>query len=524
MAERSTGLTVAIVVFAALVAASLTFMFAMWVEADEAEQVIEAAKVRLDQLKVDSKDASDELKEKLATEEKKKGEAEALEEEITEYTGHRRTAKAESEEKHGELKPAVDDLERSAKDKFDEILAVDEAMKESRRAFEDDERNLQAAIRVATERLVSEIRRYEEILKGLNTDINQLKAKLSEIRARLKRVSAEALRRDTISDACGEVIEVGDARTNFLVVGIGSADRIRKGLKFNIWTLRRGYGLGWVTVPGRNFVKEGILPGDWLTVGRGRETTRYQIVSVGISREAEEKGLGLARHPGNDTIKVLGPGVTASFSVAGEEWVVEKAMKVAAAAESGVDIKGMIEIVNVRSNSSDAVILPERYRMPVCPQCGWEAYEYDAKFCPFCFLGDNNNEVQPLDESIKVKLNKAQNPFQPIQAGDRLSNPLFSPNRPLIFVLGSEMVKQSRQEMSTFIEENGGRVVDPIVLLTSAEEIEAGMAVHDVLPYEVNFLMPGTGSDAENLLKRARELGIRVMREDEVFEFFGELH
>ena len=474
MAERSTGLTVAIVVFAALVAASLTFMFAMWVEADEAEQVIEAAKVRLDQLKVDSKDASDELKEKLATAEKKKGEAEALEEEITEYTGHRRTAKAESEEKHGELKPAVDDLERSAKDKFDEILAVDEAMKESRRAFEDDERNLQAAIRVATERLVSEIRRYEEILKGLNTDINQLKAKLSEIRARLKRVSAEALRRDTISDACGEVIEVGDARTNFLVVGIGSADRIRKGLKFNIWTLRRGYGLGWVTVPGRNFVKEGILPGDWLTVGRGRETTRYQIVSVGISREAEEQGLGLARHPGNDTIKVLGPGVTASFSVAGEEWVVEKAMKVAAAAESGVDIKGMIEIVNVRSNSSDAVILPERYRMPVCPQCGWEAYEYDAKVCPFCFLGDNNNEVQPLDESIKVKLNKAENPFQPIQAGDRLSNPRFSPNRPLIFVLGSEMVKRSRQEMSTFIEENGGRVVDPIVLLTSAEEIEAG--------------------------------------------------
>ena len=38
-----------------------------------------------------------------------------------------------------------------------------------------------------------------------------------------------------------------------------------------------GYGLGWVSVPGRAFVKEGIHPGDWLTVERGRETTRYPI-------------------------------------------------------------------------------------------------------------------------------------------------------------------------------------------------------------------------------------------------------
>ena len=234
--------------------------------------------------------------------------------------------------------------------------------------------------------------------------------------------------------------------------------------------------------------------------------------------------MGLARYPGNDTIKIMGPGVTDDFSVAGEEWAVEKATRVRTAKEAGADVKGMVEVVNVRSNSSDAVILPERYRMPVCPQCGWEAYAYDMRFCPFCFLGDSNNEIQPLDESVKIKLNIAENPFEPIRIGDRLSNPFFSPNRPLIFVLGSEMVRRSRQEMKTFIEENGGSVADPIVLLATPEEIQVGIAGEDILAYEVNYLMPGRGSDAERLLKRARELGIRVMREEEVFEFFGETY
>ena len=524
MAERGAGITVAIVVVAALAGTSVIFMFSMWTEADEARQVIDAIEARLDKLSLEKQKLEGELQGKRSEATEKEGALKTLADDVAEQKGLRNEAKSESAEKCARVRPAINDLERSAKDRFDEILGVDEAIRESRKAFEDDERNLQAAIRVANERLVGAIRGFEERESGMDTDVNQLKSKLVEILARLKRVSAEALRRNTVSDAGGEILEVGASNTNFVVIGLGSADRIRKGLKFNVWSLRRGYGLGWITVPGRDFVKEGILPGDWLVVGRGKEKTRYQVVSVGISREAEEKGLGLARHPGNDTIKIIGPGVTSSFSVAGEDWIVEKATEIMPAEESGVEVRGMVEVLNVRSNSSDAVILPERYRMPVCPQCGWEAYAYDMKHCAFCFLGDNNNELQPLDESIKTRLNKAVNPFSPMRVGDRLSNPLFSPNRPLIFVLGSQMVKRSRQEMKTFIEENGGRVVDPVLLLTTAEEIEAAAAAEDVLPYEVNFLMPGRGPDAEPLLKRARELGIRVMREDEVFEFFGEIY
>ncbi len=524
MAERNVGITMALVVVAALAAGAILFMFAYWIEADEARQVIEATEARLDGLSQKREELRGELARKRSASETKSEELEELGRDLEEQGDLRNRAKSESADKRGNVKPAINDLERSAKERFREITNVDDAMKESRKAFDDDERNLLAAIRVANERLVSAVRRFEEREGGLDTDINQLKTKLAEIRARLKRVSAEALRRDTVSDASGEILEIGATGTNFVVLSLGSADRIRKGLKFNIWSLRRGYGLGWVTVPGRDFVKESILPGDWLAVGRGREKTRYQIVSVGISREAEEKGMGLARYPGNDTIKIMGPGVTDDFSVAGEEWAVEKATRVRTAKEAGADVKGMVEVVNGRSNSSDAVILPERYRMPVCPQCGWEAYAYDMRFCPFCFLGDSNNEIQPLDESVKIKLNIAENPFEPIQVGDRLSNPFFSPNRPLIFVLGSEMVRRSRQEMKTFIEENGGSVADPIVLLATPEEIQVGIAGEDILAYEVNYLMPGRGSDAERLLKRARELGIRVMREEEVFEFFGETY
>ncbi len=524
MAERNVGLTMAIVVVAALAAGAIVFMFTMWVEVDEARQVIEVTKTRLEELSRKRQELRDELAKKQQASEEKAESLEQLGSDLEEQKDLRNQAQSQSADKRGNVKPAVNDLERSAKERFEEILRVDEATKDSRKAFADDERNLLAAIRVANERLVSAIRRFEEREQGLDTAISQLETKFVEVRARLTRVSAEALRRNTISDASGEILEVGESGTNFVVLSLGSADRIRRGLKFNVWSLRRGYGLGWVSVPGRDFVEENILPGDWLAVGRGREKTRYQIVSVGISREAEEKGMGLARYPGNDTIKIIGPGVTGAFSVAGEEWVIERATRVRTAEEAGADVKGMIEVVKVRSNSSDAVILPERYRMPVCPQCGWEAYKYDMRFCPFCFRGDSNNEVQPLDESVKIKLNIAENPFEPIRIGDRLSNPFFSPNRPLIFVLGSEMVKRSRQEMKTFIEENGGSVVAPIVLLATPEEVRAGVGGEDVLSYEVNYLMPGRGPDAERLGKRARELGIRVMREEEVFEFFGEMY
>jgi hypothetical protein len=143
------------------------------------------------------------------------------------------------------------------------------------------------------------------------------------------------------------------------------------------------------------------------------------------------------------------------------------------------------------------------------------------RYCPYCFLGDNDNEAQLLDQSAKTLLNEAENAFVPIVPGDRLSNPYFSAVRPLVFVMGSQPVKRNRQELKAFIEENGGRVLDPVTLLTRPEDTEATAAL-EVPASEINYLIPGIGPDSDGLLRRARELGIRVLREQEIFEFFGE--
>jgi len=521
MAERSSGLVAGLVTVIVMTTGALAFMFAMWLEVDETRQVLDAVDLEVKELKDEQGELEVELGKQKGLLTTKMGERDQAIEKRDEIKSLRDRAQRESEQERSRIQPAVRDLSNSITDGHNRIKSVDEAMRQDLSSFENTKRSKEEELRQANERLVSAIATFEEKEKNIDVDIAQINAKLEEVNARLKKVQAEALRRKTISDAGGKVISVSDPESNFCVINLGTADRIRKGQKFQVWSLRRGYGLGWVEVKGRNFVEEGILPGDLLVVGRGEEMQKYPVVAVGISKEAELKGTGLARRTAHDTLKVLGPGINELFTVAGLDYKIERATTAMSADEVGAEVRGMIEIAEVRTHTSDAYILPERVRHPVCPQCGWEAYNEDMRYCPYCFLGDNNNEVQQLDQSVKSLLNKAENAFRPISVGDRLSNPYFSSNRPLIFVLGSEPVRRNRQELKAFIEENGGRVLDPSVLLRRPDDLSSPALV-DVLPSEVNYLIPGGGPDANKLLKRARELGIRVMREEEIFEFFGE--
>ena len=520
MAARSSGLIAGLVVAVVLTVGAFGFMFVAGIMVDERKQAIEALNKEIRE-ELSAKEG--ELQQKLSNKSKALEEAEAKKEQTVgqerEVDGWRADALAEADAEPKKIDDAVRDLSDTIKDRFKQFEAVMDAMKESRDAFESDEKRLLEEVRIKNDELMRMVRQYEEREKVIDKEINDMKARLEELRQRLKMVQTEALRGRTISDACGSIIRTGTSGTNFVVVNLGSADRMRRGLKFRAWTLRRGYGMGWVRARGQDFIKKNILAGDILAVGRGDDILRYPIVSVGVSREAEEKGVGLAGRGGNDTLKVIGPGVTSTFSVAGVEWDVERATEVKPIEELGVVVKGMIEITEVRKHSSDAVILPERHQRPVCPQCGWVAHKADMKYCVFCFVGDDNDEVQPLDTTIVRLLNIAEDPFLPITVGDRLSNPYFSPNRELVFLLGSQPARQTRQHMKAFIEYNGGRVVEPRVLLVRPEEADA--AFREVMPYQVNYLIPGIGPEADDLLKRARELGIRSMREEELYEFFG---
>lgn len=523
MAERSSGLVAALVAVVVLTAAAFCFMFAVGIETGLKKQIIAVRRTDVDKLAIKKEVREQELRGRSTRLEKSEEVRASLKEKEKDVEGWRDTALQMADEAQKKIEPAVGELNNMVRERFGALGDVLKAMEDSREAFEADEKNLIETIRMKTNVLSRTRGQFKERAKALDTEIAHTKARLTELKHRLERVRAEAMRGKTISDAGGSIIAVGSPGTNFVVIGLGSADRIRRGLKFLVWAPSRGHGLGWVQVRGEDFLKKGTLPGDWLVVGRGDEVERYPVVSVGISRKAEEKGLGLARHPGKDTFKIMGVGVTDTFSVVGLEWKIERATEVKPLEELGAVVKGMIEITKVHRHSSEGVILPERLRNPVCPQCGWEAYDSDMRYCPFCFRGDNDDEVQRLDTTVKAVLNKAQDRFLPILVGDRLSNPYFSPTLELIFVLGSQPVRRTRQHMKAFIEYNGGKVVEAEALLTRPEVSAAEITVREVMPYEVNYVVPGKGPDADALLKRARELGIRLMREDDLYEFFGEL-
>jgi hypothetical protein len=164
--------------------------------------------------------------------------------------------------------------------------------------------------------------------------------------------------------------------------------------------------------------------------------------------------------------------------------------------------KGQVEITKVHAHSSDANILPPKRRNPICPQCGWEAYKPDMRYCIYCALGDNNDEIQPLDEKVSGVLIKPQDPFNPIVRGDKISNPFYYKGRKIHFAYAGEPVVRSRREIELYIKENDGILDDEIKL-------------------ETDYLVVGTGAHVKEALDKARRLGVKVMQELELYQFFG---
>ena len=86
--------------------------------------------------------------------------------------------------------------------------------------------------------------------------------------------------------------------------------------------------------------------------------------------------------------------------------------------------------------------------------------------------------------------------------GDYVANPYFSAEEKLTFVFGGDTIRRSLREIKYFIEENDGVLQDELTL-------------------ETNFLVAGTGPEADRMVKKARELGVKILREDELYGFFG---
>ncbi|HHN46731.1 MAG TPA: hypothetical protein ENN09_04745 [Planctomycetes bacterium] len=164
--------------------------------------------------------------------------------------------------------------------------------------------------------------------------------------------------------------------------------------------------------------------------------------------------------------------------------------------------KGKIEITSVNARSSDCIVLPAKRRNPLCPQCGWEAEKPDMRNCAYCALGDNNDEVQQLDEKVAGILIAAQDPFHPIVRGDKISNPFYYKGRKVRFAFTGEPVKRSRREIDLFIKEHGG-ILDPEITL------------------QTDYLVVGTGEHVKDALNKARRFGVKILQEPELYQFFG---
>ena len=195
--------------------------------------------------------------------------------------------------------------------------------------------------------------------------------------------------------------------------------------------------------------------------------------------------------------------------------------------------KGMIQIQEIRAKTSNCVILPLKIRMPVCPQTGWEATSEEMLYSVYATASEGGDEVVPLKRTISEVLVPGVNPLFPIMPGDRISNPYFTVNkRPThisekdwqlkrirmllsgditfnstlgerqTYVLAGEPLHKSRREIKLFIAENGGILQDELTLNT-------------------NFFIVGTGPNVNKMVDEARELGVRVIREIELYELFG---
>ena len=164
--------------------------------------------------------------------------------------------------------------------------------------------------------------------------------------------------------------------------------------------------------------------------------------------------------------------------------------------------KGYLAVRSVGRETASCIILNMAIRLPRCPGGGYTARYPEERFCPYCTGSAGGARVQRLS-AIPQEVNLGMDPENPIVAGDLIHNPLYEPGRKLHFAVKGEAESSLAREWKTedfiaAIKWHGG-VVDA--------DLTAGT---DVLL---------AGKYAMDATRMARELGIRILRQYEVFNF-----
>ena len=166
-------------------------------------------------------------------------------------------------------------------------------------------------------------------------------------------------------------------------------------------------------------------------------------------------------------------------------------------------VKGFIIVRDVGRETASCIIMDKAIRLPRCPAGDYTATQPEELFCPYhAGAGGAGSQAQLL-KAIPKEVNMGMNLEDPIVVGDLVRNPFFEPDQRLHFAVKGDpdnpVVRQFKTEDFVAAIRWHGGIIDP----------DLG-ARTDVLL---------TGKYAVDDVRKARELGVRVLRQYETFDF-----
>ncbi len=160
--------------------------------------------------------------------------------------------------------------------------------------------------------------------------------------------------------------------------------------------------------------------------------------------------------------------------------------------------KGMIEVKTVDEETSAATILVREIRLPRCPNSGYAAMRPEERFSPYDSGGQSGLRVVKLQARPKEVI-WGMNPDDPMAEGDLIYSPFFDPGSVLRFtVKGDDHIAYTPEEIVRSIKWHGGIVDDEVTATT-------------------DYLVSQRW--AQDPIKKARELGVPILYEFDVFRF-----
>jgi hypothetical protein len=180
------------------------------------------------------------------------------------------------------------------------------------------------------------------------------------------------------------------------------------------------------------------------------------------------------------------------------------------------DYMGAVELTKVDTTTSQGVILDAIVQNKFCPVTGWVAPEAEMKYSPYAATGAQMTSVVELIKGDLVE-KPSMKKLDPIVIGDYITNPFYSRDRQLKFVVTGNTVRYSVEDIKQQITRYGGLVTDRV-------DVDTDYLVLGFIPEEGDIAAGGAEAkerraDMVKMRDTAKQYGITIMREVELFEF-----